>query len=187
MFRFLHLAAAVMIAAAGLTACQPAAPPTPAMAPQQVTAPAQADGPTEDSAEMPPNWQIADGPGATAIFVEDQGQRIALECGAKDSQAAGAPGKLVASATWRPDETPPKAEDVALIVQGAGFRAAPIWARENGRDRVSIQLDPSPEVLQALERPGGLRVIAGDWFLAVAEDPAGAPKAFARACARLVQ
>lgn len=170
-----------------LGACQPAPAPK-ADAPAPEKAAVAQDGPIEeDDPSMPANWQVADGPGATSILVEDQGQQIALECSAKDSRAASAPGKLVASAAWRPDEKPPKSDEVALILEGAGYRAPPLWAKENGRDRVSIQLEPTPELLTALERPGGLRIIAGDWFLAVAEDPTGAPKRFAQTCARFIK
>jgi hypothetical protein len=172
----------ISVCAALLAACQPAPAPKPD-APVPKQAAVEAAPISGEDASMPANWIEADGPGAASITVEDQGQRVSLECSAKGSEAAGAPGKLVVSATWRPEEAPPKAQDVALILEGAGYRAPPLWEKDNGRDRVSIQLEPTPELIAALQRQGVLRVVAGDWFLSVADDPKGAPKRFAETCA----
>lgn len=176
-----------LLAIGALTACQQ--PQSAPSAPQSdVKAPSTAELPADNAAgEMPAAWKEADGPGVTSILVEDQGQSISLECSQRDSLAATSPGKVLASATWRANENPPKSQDVALFLEGAAFRADPIWARDTGRDSVSIQLEPTPELIDALKRDGAMRITAGDWFLAVGPDTRGLVKAFADRCAQFTR
>lgn len=175
----------VLCALLSVAACQPAPAPaeTTAQAPAPAAPAAPEQGPLpDDDAEIPANWIEADGPGASSVSVEDGGQKVTLECSRRDSAAASAPGRLAVYATWPADQSPPRAQDVALILAGAGFREAPIWSRDGGRDTVSIQLPPTPDLLSALKASAGLRVMAGDWFIAVAADAKGVVKRFAAAC-----
>jgi hypothetical protein len=183
MIRLFPILAPLFLSALLMGCQQPASAPKTQAAKVEAPAPAEEPEPMGDDGAMPANWQEADGPGASTIFIEDDGQRFALECSRKDSPAASAPGKVTASVAWRTSENPPKAPDVALILDGAGFRAPPIWARDNGRDAVMIQLDPTADLLTSLgQANASMRIIAGDWFIAIAPDSKGIVARFAKVC-----